>query len=89
MHAQIYGKENKFDAARLIDLLGAYETFAVASQSARGSMDVQHLMLSDQAGSAGAPLERSARIASLSNSTHGEYRPLPSSWPRVRIGDSM
>ena len=30
---QIYGKENKFNAARLIDLLGAYETFAVASRS--------------------------------------------------------
>ena len=36
---QIYGKESQFDAARLIDLLGAYESFVVASTSARGSMD--------------------------------------------------
>ena len=36
---QIYGKESQFDAARLIDLLGAYESFKVASTSARGSMD--------------------------------------------------
>ena len=36
---QIYGKDSQFDAARLIDLLGAYESFKVASTSARGSMD--------------------------------------------------
>ncbi|KAK9787007.1 hypothetical protein WJX73_009983 [Symbiochloris irregularis] len=35
----IYGKENVFDAERLIDLLGAFETFREASQSARGNMD--------------------------------------------------
>ena len=37
---QIYGKDSQFDAARLVDLLGAYESFKVASTSARGSMDV-------------------------------------------------
>ena len=36
---QIYGKESQFDAARLVDLLGAYESFKVASSSARGSMN--------------------------------------------------
>lgn len=36
---QIYGKEDTFDADRLIDLLGAFETFREASQSARGNMD--------------------------------------------------
>lgn len=39
MVPQIYGKENVFDADRLIDLLGAFETFREASQSARGNMD--------------------------------------------------
>ena len=78
---QVYGKENKFDAARLIDLLGAYETFAVASTSARGSMD-------EEDGSSAAALQpRSAGAASPSGSlsTHGEYRPLPSGWPQVRV----
>lgn len=41
---QIYGKEGQFDAARLVDLLGAYESFKVASTSARGSMDTIHLL---------------------------------------------
>ncbi len=41
---QIYGKEGQFDAARLVDLLGAYESFKVASTSARGSMDAIDLL---------------------------------------------
>ena len=42
MHSvlQVYGKEGVFDADRLIDLLAAFEDFAVASKSARGDMDV-------------------------------------------------
>ena len=39
MLLQIYGKDNVFDADRLIDLLGAFETFREASQSGRGNMD--------------------------------------------------
>ena len=37
---QVYGKNSVFDADRLIDLLAAFEDFAVASKSARGDMDV-------------------------------------------------
>ncbi|KAK9838371.1 hypothetical protein WJX81_007765 [Elliptochloris bilobata] len=35
----IYGKEGRFNAERLIDLLDAYEDFAAAKKSARGDMD--------------------------------------------------
>lgn len=35
---QIYGKEQLFDAERVVDLLQALETFSVASVSAQGSM---------------------------------------------------
>jgi aarF domain-containing kinase len=35
----VYGKQGIFDADRLIDLLNAFESFAVASQSSRGDMD--------------------------------------------------
>ena len=37
---QVYGKDSVFDADRLIDLLAAFEDFAVASKSSRGDMDV-------------------------------------------------
>eukprot|EP01025_Chloroclados_australasicus_P040545 TRINITY_DN423_c0_g2_i11.p2 TRINITY_DN423_c0_g2~~TRINITY_DN423_c0_g2_i11.p2 ORF type:complete len:776 (+),score=103.02 TRINITY_DN423_c0_g2_i11:149-2329(+) len=37
----VYGKNSVFDADRLIDLLSAFETFKVASSSARGEMDLQ------------------------------------------------
>lgn len=40
MHVQVYGKDSVFDADRLIDLLAAFEDFAVASKSSRGDMDV-------------------------------------------------
>ncbi|KAL0029176.1 hypothetical protein WJX79_000719 [Trebouxia sp. C0005] len=36
----VYGKDSVFDADRLIDLLAAFEDFAVASKSSRGDMDV-------------------------------------------------
>ena len=36
----VYGRNSEFDADRLIDLLDAFETFTVASQSARGNMDL-------------------------------------------------
>lgn len=35
----VYGKNNQFDAERIVDLLGAYEGFSKSSRSARGSMD--------------------------------------------------
>ena len=35
---QIYGKNDVFDAERLIDLLGAFETFREASQSGMGNL---------------------------------------------------
>eukprot|EP01023_Acetabularia_acetabulum_P028063 TRINITY_DN26537_c0_g1_i1.p1 TRINITY_DN26537_c0_g1~~TRINITY_DN26537_c0_g1_i1.p1 ORF type:complete len:789 (-),score=150.48 TRINITY_DN26537_c0_g1_i1:420-2786(-) len=35
----VYGKNKVFDAERLIDLLSAFESFKVASTSARGEMD--------------------------------------------------
>jgi aarF domain-containing kinase len=37
----VYGKAGVFDADRLIDLLNAFESFTVASQSSRGNMDAQ------------------------------------------------
>ena len=36
---QIYGADNVFDADRLIDLLGAFETFRSASASATGGAE--------------------------------------------------
>ena len=36
---QIYGADNVFDADRLIDLLGAFETFRSASASATGGQN--------------------------------------------------
>lgn len=36
----VYGRDTVFDADRLIDLLDAFETFTVASRSARGDMDL-------------------------------------------------
>lgn len=79
---QIYGKENKFNAARLIDLLGAYETFREASQSARGSLDQEGglpsaaLLVSASSSSGRPALEGTASI-------HGSYRPISAAWPRV------
>ncbi|EIE20315.1 ABC1-domain-containing protein [Coccomyxa subellipsoidea C-169] len=43
----IYGKENKFNAARLIDLLGAYETFREAHCST-GAREALKLLLSPE-----------------------------------------
>eukprot|EP00887_Chlorella_sp_A99_P006706 scaffold3.g6706.t1 len=37
----VYGRNTTFDADRLIDLLGAFETFQEAASSARGDMDLQ------------------------------------------------
>ncbi len=78
---QIYGKENHFNAARLVDLLGAYETFKVASNSARGSLDegrgmpavaVPGAAATGAAGEIGGPTQ------------HGSYRPQPFAWGGVR-----
>ena len=37
---QVYGKDGVFDADRLIDLLSAFEDYAVASKSAQGECHV-------------------------------------------------
>ena len=68
---QIYGKESQFDAARLVDLLGAYESFKVASTSARGSMSSTEVL------DAGSPTALPAGTAP------GRYEPQGSAWPRV------
>ena len=68
---QIYGKESQFDAARLVDLLGAYESFKVASTSARGSMSSMDKL------DAGSPTALPAGTAP------GRYEPQGSAWPRV------
>ena len=54
----------------------------MASRSARGSMDEEAHLLPDRAGALSE--ERSAGVTSTSGSTHGQYEPLPSSWPKVR-----
>lgn len=36
----VYGKDGVFDAEKLIDLLGAFETFKVSSSSAMGDLDI-------------------------------------------------
>ena len=69
---QIYGKESQFDAARLVDLLGAYESFKVASTSARGSMSNMDTL------EAGSPTALPAGTAP------GRYEPQGSAWPRVQ-----
>jgi aarF domain-containing kinase len=50
----IYGKNDAFDAERLIDLLDAFETFSEASVSARGDLDLSPV-LAPSAGVAAAP----------------------------------
>ena len=77
---QIYGKENKFNAARLIDLLGAYETFREASQSARGSLDAESFpgSLPEASSSTASPAPTNGA------SSHGSYSPMSAAWPRVR-----
>ncbi|CAK0782682.1 hypothetical protein CVIRNUC_005877 [Coccomyxa viridis] len=70
LHYMIYGKESQFDAARLVDLLGAYESFKVASTSARGSMSSMDKLDS------GSPTALPAGTAP------GRYEPQGSAWPR-------
>ncbi|BDA45558.1 Uncharacterized protein sll0005 [Coccomyxa sp. Obi] len=83
----IYGKENTFNAVRLIDLLGAYETFREASQSARGTMEEADSL-------AGLPQTISTGLtASLppggGPTNHGSYRPMPAAWPRSNNGAEL
>jgi hypothetical protein len=77
MRVQIYGKENQFNAARLVDLLGAYETFKEASQSARGSLD-------EGKGVPAVAVPGAAPAPASGPTQHGSFRPAPSAWPRVR-----
>ena len=72
---QIYGKESQFDAARLVDLLGAYESFKVASTSARGSMSSTEVL------DAGSP------TALPAGTMPGRYEPQGAAWPRVWTAD--
>lgn len=58
----VYGKQGIFDADRLIDLLNAFESFTVASQSSRGDMD-QQLLAEEQASA-----RRQAAAATASSS---------------------
>ena len=50
----VYGKAGIFDADRLIDLLNAFESFAVAAQSSRGDMDSQSTVAAAPVGAAAA-----------------------------------
>ena len=73
---QIYGKEGQFDAARLVDLLGAYESFKVASTSARGSMDSAEI------------LDASSATALPQGAAPGRYEP-GSALHQVRIYSAL
>ena len=67
--AQIYGKNNLFDADRLIDLLGAFETFRSASTSAAGSSGAEFTLPTGPTASsqtAAAERQQSSRTASTS-----------------------
>lgn len=64
----VYGKAGIFDADRLIDLLNAFESFTVASQSSRGDMD-QELLAEEQASS-----RRMAAAAAASSSNGSSSR---------------
>ncbi|WIA14252.1 hypothetical protein OEZ85_002788 [Tetradesmus obliquus] len=59
----VYGKQGIFDADRLIDLLNAFESFAVASQSSRGDMDQE----------VAAAAAAAARNGSSSSSRNGPF----------------
>jgi aarF domain-containing kinase len=61
----VYGKQGIFDADRLIDLLNAFESFTVASQSSRGDMD-QQLLAEEQASA-----RRQAAAAAAASSSDG------------------
>jgi hypothetical protein len=50
----VYGKAGIFDADRLIDLLNAFESFAVAAQSSRGDMDSQSTVTAAPVGAVAA-----------------------------------
>lgn len=64
----VYGKAGIFDADRLIDLLNAFESFTVASQSSRGDMD-RELLAEEQASA-----RRMAAAADTSSSNGGSSR---------------
>lgn len=74
----VYGKSNVFDADRLIDLLMALEDYSVASNSARGDMDVPSLRASSTTPSSPAAPKRNAPTTPFS--TSGGFMPGPS-WP--------
>lgn len=65
----VYGKAGIFDADRLIDLLNAFESFTVASQSSRGDMD-QQLLAEEQA----SARRQAAAAAAAAGSSGGSSR---------------
>ena len=87
---QIYGKESQFDAARLVDLLGAYESFKVASTSARGSMDATGLLDAISAtalpqGTAPGRYEPGSALHQVRNAVHAAVCALPDVMPAMLI----
>eukprot|EP00877_Chromochloris_zofingiensis_P007733 jgi/Chrzof1/3212/Cz12g16050.t1_COQ8 len=65
----VYGKEGIFDADRLIDLLNAFESFTVASQSARGDMDKSGYASNNGSSSSSSSYDRVASSAGTSTSS--------------------
>lgn len=58
----VYGKNNVFDAERIVDLLDAFEDFAVSSRSAQGDLEAA------QAGPSGRALPQSSSMPDSSSS---------------------
>ncbi len=62
----VYGKSGVFDADRLIDLLNAFESFSVASRSARGDLTLDDLAAaSSVAGSSGSGAQQQGLFGQL------------------------
>lgn len=73
----VYGRNTTFDADRLIDLLGAFETFQEAASSARGDMDLQNLAAPQP-----AALGTTSTMPEPSSSGGGGLLPTPApGWP--------
>ncbi|KAF6256357.1 ABC1 family-domain-containing protein [Scenedesmus sp. NREL 46B-D3] len=70
----VYGKQGIFDADRLIDLLNAFESFAVASQSSRGDMDQQAAAAAAAAAANGNGRSSSSRPSSSGSTLDSQGR---------------
>ena len=78
---QIYGKNNTFDADRLIDLLGAFETFRSASTSASGDSEAEFTLPTGSAASSQTARQQSLQGASTSAPSGPTLFPFPFSLP--------